>query len=151
MVDGGVLMPTTTTVLRDDAEMTVTLIIETDAQGKVIATSQEAVPKPGTPLANATLLRQRAVAGLATNSTFLATVAARRTSIANGKSTAQTGTTATVGNIAAAQTQIRSIWTVLVQVATALDDLNNQAETTAKECSGVIRLLLSQLDSIADT
>lgn len=101
--------------------------------------------------ANLITLQASAQTALTTNATFLGTVAARRTSIASGKATAQAGTTVTVGNVAAAQTQIRSIWSTLVQIATALDDLNNDAESVTKQNNAVIRLMLGQLDSTAGT
>lgn len=100
---------------------------------------------------NLTTLQQRAQSALAANAAFLATVVARRTAIANGKTTAITGQTASVANVAQAQTQIRSIWTTLTQVATALSDLNDQAELLTKQNDGVIRMLLGLTDSIADS
>lgn len=100
---------------------------------------------------NADTLRARAAAALIANSDFRATVAARRTAIANGKATAQTGLGATVGSLANAQTQVRSLWTVLVQVATALNDLNDQAELLTKESNELIHMALGLLDDITDT
>lgn len=84
----------------------------------------------------------KAQTALTNNAAFIGTVANRRTAIANGKSTAQTGTTATVTTTAQAQTQIRALWTSVVQSATALDDLNNQAEANARQSNQVIKLLL---------
>lgn len=99
---------------------------------------------------NAADLLAKARVALTTNATFLGTVAGRRTAIASGKTTATTGTTATVGSIAVAQTQIRSLWTVLVQVATALDDLNNDAESLTKQNDAVIRLLAGLVMGASD-
>lgn len=100
---------------------------------------------------NGSTLRTKAQAALTANDTFLATVATRRTNIATGKTTATSLSTATVTTVAQAQTAIRQIGSMLVQVATALDDLNNQSETVTKENNAVIRLLLGQLDSTANT
>ncbi len=103
--------------------------------------------------ANADTLRTKAQAALTANDTFLATVAGRRTNIATGKTTATSlsSWTARVTTVAQAQTAIRQIGSLLVQVATALDDLNNQAETVTKENNAVIRLVLGALDSTANT
>lgn len=101
--------------------------------------------------ANLATLQANAQTALTTNAAFLGTVAARRTAIASGKSTAQTGTTATVTSVAQAQTQIRSVWSTLVQIATALDDLNNDAESVTKQNNAVIRLLLNAVDTTTGT
>lgn len=101
--------------------------------------------------ANAITLRTKAQAALTANDTFLATVATRRTNIATGKTTATSLSTATVTTVAQAQIAIRQIGTLLAQVATALDDLNNQAETVTKENSAVIRLILGQHDTTSGT
>lgn len=100
---------------------------------------------------NGATLRQRAQAALAANGTFRSTVAARATNIANGKTTAQTMSTASVTSISQAANWIHTAGTLLVQVATALDDLNTQADRLTAENSAVIRLLLGQLDTTAGT
>lgn len=102
-------------------------------------------------LANQATLEQRALAALTNNAAFLGTVAGRRTAIANAKTQAQTGTTVTVGNIAAAQTQIRALYTLLVNVATVLDAYNDQLEATTKQDNALIRLAGQALDDITGT
>ncbi len=100
-------------------------------------------------------LLAKARTALTTNGAFLGTVSARRTAIASDKSTATTMQTATVTTVAQAQTQIRSIGVLLTHVATALDDLNNQAEAVTKQNDALIKLLagqvMNQLDLLQDT
>lgn len=101
---------------------------------------------------NAELLRTRAVAALAANSTFIGTVTARRTAIGTARTNATTkSTTASVASLANAQTEVRALYGMLAQVGAALDALNDQAEANAKQSNAVIRLMLGQLDAVADT
>lgn len=86
-------------------------------------------------------LLAKARTALTNNATFVATVPTRRSAIAADKATATAGQSATVGNVAQAQTQIRSSWTVVTHAATALDDLNNQIEALTKQNTTLIKLL----------
>ena len=109
-------------------------------------------PPPLTvPETNEAAIRAKALAALAANVTFLGTVAARRTAIANGATAAATMSTVAVANVAAAQTQIRAIGTILGQVATALTALNDASEATTKQSTAVIRLLLGVFDDVTGT
>jgi hypothetical protein len=109
----------------------------------VVADSQEAI--------NLRTLITRAETALASNATFLGTVAARRTGITNGRATAVTMETATVTTFPQAQTQIRSIGVLLRQTSDVLTALHDQIEAATRQTNGIIRQLLEQTTTITDS
>lgn len=101
--------------------------------------------------ANRSTLSSRALDALDSLRTYVATVAARRTGIDNARTAAQARTTVTLGNLAGGQTEIRALWSMMVQIAGALEALNDQSEHNAKQIAALIRLQLAELDDIDDT
>lgn len=152
----GEAISSSTTYVEPDSGQTSVEISDFDKQGlydgwmKWDSASRTVVVDPSFPNQNMATLKQRAQAALAANQAFLDTVANRRQAIATGKATATAGKTATVSNVAQAQSQIRSIWGVLEQVATALSDSNDQMEMLTKESTTVIQLMLGLFDSVPD-
>lgn len=100
---------------------------------------------------NRSTLASRALDALASLRAYVSTVAARRTGIDTARTAAQARTTVTLGNLAGGQTEIRALWTMMAQIAGALEDLNDQSEANAKQIAALIRLQLSELDDIDDT